>query len=102
LIVVLGLGLIVIGIGIKMKGASRVNVENKFEGVEEVARELTVIVNINKASSTELEVLPAIGPVIAQRIVDYRNRWGMFKRKDDIKNVSGIGEKTYEKIKDKI
>jgi comEA protein len=70
--------------------------------IVEKGKEIKVIVNINKAGLTELEVLPAIGPKTAQKIIDYRNSGGFFKSKEEIKNVSGIGEKTYEKIKDKI
>jgi competence protein ComEA len=102
LVIILGLGLMVVGLGIKIKSASEVTKENNYINVEKSEQILVISVNINTASSVELEVLPAIGPKIAQRIIDYRNKWGAFKRKEDIKNVSGIGEKTYEKIMDKI
>lgn len=59
-------------------------------------------VNINSATSTELQEIPGVGPVTAQKIEDYRNQNGAFKRIDDIKNVSGIGDKTFEKMKDRI
>lgn len=61
-------------------------------------------ININTASKQLLEALPSIGPSIAQRIIDYRNEKGAnaFLSIDDIKNVSGIGEKTFEKIKNYI
>jgi competence protein ComEA len=101
---VMGLGLIlmVVGLGIKMRGAEVVTTENKFIKVEKTDKPIAVIININTASITELDALPSIGPVTAQKIIDYRNRYGLFKSKEGIKNVSGIGEKTYEKIKDKI
>jgi competence protein ComEA len=102
LIIVLGLVLMVVGLGIKMKGVSAVTENNKYIKTEKRTEELVISVNINTASSTELEILPAIGPKTAQKIIDYRNKWGAFKTKEEIKNVSGIGEKTYEKIKDKI
>lgn len=102
LIIVLGVSLMVVGLGIKMKEAAEVTIENKFVGVEKRVEPLVISVNINVASVTELEILPAIGPKTAQKIIDYRNKWGNFKKKEDIKNVSGIGEKTYEKIVDKI
>lgn len=59
-------------------------------------------VNINTATVEELEKLDGIGPAIAQRIVDYRNANGKFLSIDEIKNVSGIGEKIFDKFKDDI
>lgn len=59
-------------------------------------------VNINTAGSEELQTLTGVGPAIASRIIDYRNKNGSFKSTDEITNVSGIGEKTYEKFKDEI
>ena len=60
------------------------------------------IVNINYAGKRELESLPGIGPITAQSIIDYRTKCGLFKNKEDLKKVSGIGEKKYEKIKELI
>jgi competence protein ComEA len=57
------------------------------------------LVNINTASKEELESLPVIGPVIAQRILDYRETNGLFLTIEDLMNVAGIGEKNFEKIK---
>lgn len=60
------------------------------------------IVNINTASQTELEKLPGIGPSISSRIIEYRNQKGNFKKIEDVKNVTGIGDSKFEKIKDLI
>jgi len=60
------------------------------------------LININTASSTELDTLPGIGPTTAQKIIDYRTQNGPFVSIEDIINVSGIGPGTYEKLKDKI
>ena len=60
------------------------------------------IVNINTATQTELEELPGIGPSLASRIVEHRNQNGKFKIIEDIKNVTGIGDSKFEKIKDLI
>jgi competence protein ComEA len=57
------------------------------------------LININTASSIELESLPGIGPTTAQKIIDYREQNGPFLSIDDIINVSGIGPGTYERIK---
>lgn len=60
------------------------------------------LVNINTASVEELDELPGIGPTIAQRIVEYREVFGPFASIEDIVNVSGIGQATYNEIKDLI
>ena len=59
-------------------------------------------VNINTADIETLQTLTGIGEVKAQAIIDYRNKNGGFKTLEDIKNVSGIGDSVYEKIKDDI
>ena len=57
-------------------------------------------VNINKATQSELENLPGIGPSIATKIIDYRNSNGSFSNIEDLKKVSGIGENKFNKLKD--
>lgn len=59
-------------------------------------------ININKATESELESLPGIGPSTAQKIINYRNEKGKFNNIEDIKNVSGIGDSKYNNIKDLI
>ena len=59
-------------------------------------------ININTASQAELETLPRIGPAIALRIIEYRGTYGPFARIEDIKNVKGIGDATFNAIKDYI
>ncbi len=59
-------------------------------------------ININTATVDELDALPGIGPSKAEAIVKYRETESRFNSPADIMNVSGIGEKTYEKIKDYI
>lgn len=59
-------------------------------------------INLNKATQTELETLPGIGPSTAEKIIAYRKENGNFKNIEDIMNVNGIGESKYNKIKDLI
>jgi competence ComEA-like helix-hairpin-helix protein len=59
-----------------------------------------VPLNINKATRDELMTLPGIGAVLAERIVAYREEKGPFADTSEIKEVSGIGEKRFEGIKD--
>jgi competence protein ComEA len=59
-------------------------------------------VNINTATAEELDTLPGIGPAFAQRIIEYREANGPFESIEGIINVSGIGDATFEKIKDRI
>ena len=64
--------------------------------------EAATLVNINTATSEELQSLKGIGPATADKIIEYRTMYGAFASIEDIKNVSGIGDKTYENIKDHI
>ena len=57
------------------------------------------LVNINTATATQLEQIPGIGAAFAQRIVNYRDKQGSFKTIDELKNVSGIGDKKLESIR---
>src|SRR3990172_7692411 len=59
-------------------------------------------VNINTAPQNDLESLPGIGPVIAARIIAYRQEHGPFTRIDDLQQVAGIGPTTFDKLKDLI
>ncbi|MBE0415151.1 MAG: helix-hairpin-helix domain-containing protein [Dehalococcoidia bacterium] len=59
-------------------------------------------VNINTAEVWLLKALPGIGPTLAQRIVNYRHQNGLFNRIEDLMKVEGIGEATYNKLKDLI
>jgi comEA protein len=59
-------------------------------------------IDLNSASASELELLPRIGPVLSQRIINHRETKGKFQKIEDVMSVPGIGPKTFEKIKDLI
>lgn len=59
----------------------------------------TLLLDLNSASSDSLEMIPGIGPVLAQRIVAYRKQHGAFAAVDSLLQVSGIGEIKLEQIK---
>ncbi len=77
----------------KIERVSNVEVSKKTENIK---------ININKASKQDLERLPGIGPVKAQKIIDYREANNGFKSINELINVEGIGEKTLQKIRDSI
>ena len=103
--------------GVKIKIPNKDDIYNKVEtntitevenyitaesgmDIEERQTKTSEKVNINTATQEELETLVGVGPSIANKIVQYRKENGNFKTVDDIKNVSGIGESKFEKIKD--
>jgi len=59
-------------------------------------------VDINKASVEQLTALPGVGETLAQRIVDYREQQGPFASAEELMNVKGIGEKSFEKLRDRL
>lgn len=59
-------------------------------------------ININTASVEELSALPGVGPAIALRIVEYREKNGPFRKTVELMNVKGIGEKSFERLRDAI
>ena len=70
-----------------------------YDNKEESHTRESVLVNINTANSTELMSLPGIGEVKAKAIIDYRETVRTFGSVDELKEVSGIGDKTFDKLK---
>jgi len=56
-------------------------------------------INLNTATVAQLETLPGIGKATAERILEYRQKSGGFKKVEDLMNVRGIGEKSFLKLK---
>ncbi|HEX6684472.1 MAG TPA: ComEA family DNA-binding protein [Candidatus Limnocylindrales bacterium] len=59
-----------------------------------------VKVNLNTASLAQLDTLPGVGPVLAQRIIDFRAKRGGFRSVEELRQVDGIGEETFARLKD--
>ena len=60
------------------------------------------VINLNTATAAQLESLPGIGPRAAERILEYRQKSGGFKKIEELMNVKGIGEKSFLKLKSRI
>lgn len=59
-------------------------------------------INLNAATVTDLDTLPGVGPVLAQRIVDYRDANGGFASVEELRQVDGIGAARFEDLKDRV
>lgn len=69
---------------------------------EKPAAKASDIVNLNTATAAQLESLPGIGAKTAERIIEYREKNGPFKKIEDLMNVKGIGEKSFLKLKPRL
>ena len=73
------------------------------QGAQDTPRSVTASastpLNLNAATVAQLEALPGIGRATAERIVEYRQKNGGFKKAEDLMNVRGIGEKSFLKLK---
>ena len=59
----------------------------------------SAVINLNTATAAQLESIPGIGAKTAERIIEYRQKNGAFKKVEDLMNVRGVGEKSFLKIK---
>jgi competence protein ComEA len=61
-----------------------------------------LLLNINTATVRELDALPGIGPVLARRIVDFREKRGGFRRIEELLAVPGISERVWQELKERV
>lgn len=109
-VILIGAGLVLLGVNTKKEAyttytgpAKEISEAPKATPqVTGTSTERALIVNLNSATQEEFELLSGIGEATALKIIEYRNTNGPFKKIEDIMNVSGIGEKKFEDIKDSI
>ena len=68
-------------------------------GGDKGAAKAVAMVNLNTATAAELATLPGVGPKLAERIIEYRQKKGPFKKIEELMNVQGIGEKSFLKLR---
>ena len=90
------------GLKIVIPDKDSANVSSDSRSVLSASGQDSGKININTADSKALQEIPGIGPVTAEKIISYREQNGLFRSPEDIKNVSGIGEALFAKIKDSI
>ncbi len=71
----------------------------KGRGAAKAKATATDPINLNAATAAQLQTLPGVGASAAQRILDYRQKNGSFKKIEELMNVKGIGEKSFLKLK---
>jgi comEA protein len=74
----------------------------RTKAAEPPAARPTTLINLNTATMAELQQLPGIGARVANRIVEYREKKGAFKKIEELMNVQGIGEKSFLKLRAQI
>jgi competence protein ComEA len=84
--------LVVLGLGVAASAAQDASRSSTTSSV-------MAPVNLNTASVAQLETLPGIGKSTAERILEYRQKNGAFKKVEDLMNVRGVGEKSFLKLK---
>lgn len=87
--------LLVLGLGVAAEAAQN----TPRRGTPAAKASSSAPVNLNTATVAQLETLPGIGKSTAERILEYREKSGGFKKVEDLMNVRGIGEKSFLKLK---
>jgi len=86
----------------KLKDEEKIHIFKVGEVPETTGANTTGLININSANLEELKKLPGVGDVIAQGIIDYREKNGNFTQLEDLKNVTRIGDKIFEGLSQSI
>lgn len=89
----------ILGIAVSAAAASAQNKATTPKAAATVTATATAPVNLNTATVEQLATIPGVGPKMAERIIDYRQKNGGFKKVEDLMNVSGVGEKSFLKMK---
>ena len=87
--------LLILGMGMATTAAQ----ESSRKNTESSSASTSAPINLNTASVAQLETLPGIGRSTAERILEYRQKNGSFKKIEDLMNVRGVGEKSFLKLK---
>lgn len=99
--VVLGFLVLTLSLGVAIQGYRRHLARSELSRLEEeLILHSPTLIDLNRASIEELVELPGVGPVLAQRIVEYRELHGGFSRVEDLLKVRGIGEYKLKKIRE--
>lgn len=80
-------------------GAGMAAAQSSSRGSAAAQTTIETPVNLNTATAAQLEALPGVGPATAQRILEYRQKSGGFKKIEELMNVRGIGEASFLKLK---
>lgn len=99
IIIIILVSMLLLGLGVTLYKKARPPARIE---VRHLSVQVPSIININSATAEELETLKGVGGPLARRIVEYRDKNGLFLSKEDVKKVKGIGEALYGKIKDRI
>jgi competence protein ComEA len=89
----------IFGIAVSAAAASAQNKATTPKAAATATATATAPVNLNTATAEQLATIPGVGPKMAERIIDYRQKNGGFKKVEDLMNVSGVGEKSFLKMK---